>query len=91
MEMTYTREQFKKRIKVDGKWDRPKIERMAIWALERSNYNGHTDVDIVVDSRLERALYCNACGKWGSVSADPEEFGITGSAIFSQCKEATWK
>ena len=85
MEMTYTREQFSARLKL------PKIERMAIWALERSNYNGHTDVDIVVDSRLERALYCNACGKWACVTADPEEFGITGSAIFSQCQEATWK
>jgi len=85
MEMTYTREQFNRGPRLS------KIERMALWALERSNHNGHTDVDIVFDSRLERALYCNACGKWACVTADPDEFGITGSAVFSQCQEAIWK
>ena len=85
MEMTYTREQFNKYSRI------PRIERMALWALDRSNHNGHTDVDIVVDTRLERALYCNACGKWACVTADPDEFGITGSAVFSQCQEAKWK
>lgn len=88
MEMTYTREQFNQKAEKgpDGKWWWPgAIEHMERWARERSAYNGHQEVETIIDSKFERALYCNRCRRWASMSSLKDEFGIFGPVVYERC------
>lgn len=90
MDMTYTREQFGQlsEKRPDGTWWQPGVtEQMQRWAIKVSSYNGHRDQEIIVDNRLERALYCPHCGMWASISSQSDDFGIFGSAVYKKCEE----
>ena len=85
MEMVYTREQFRGRY-YKGLWDVPMIHKMLDWALERSVYNGHTLVELVVDEPTVYAVHCLYCDSWGCLSSQKDDFGICGSAVYGKCK-----
>jgi hypothetical protein len=85
MEMTYTSEQFRGRY-YRGNWDVPMIHKMLDWALERSTFNGHELIELVVDDPKQYAIHCLYCDAWGAMSSDKEDFGIWGSAVYSKCK-----
>jgi hypothetical protein len=62
---------------------------MQRWAISRSEFNGHSDLEVIVDNKFERAIYCPNCNRWGSMSSMEEDFGIFGSAIFKKCDRGT--
>lgn len=86
MEMTYTKEQFNYKRKYKGQWNVRLMTQMSDWAIERSSYNQHMLLEVVVDGRLEIALHCLFCDQWGSIIGSADDFGINGPVIYEKCK-----
>lgn len=86
MKMTYTSEQFDYKKKYKGQWGVTRMAQMADWAIERSVYNRHMLLDVVVDARLEIAVHCLYCDQWGSIIGHADDFGINGPVIYEKCK-----